>query len=224
MNKSNHKFKDIDEYHSTFAEDIQKILQQLRQTIKESAPKAVETISYGMPAFKQNKVLVYYAVHKGHIGFYPTPNAIVHFKSELKKYKTSKGAIQFPLDKPLPWSLIKKMVEFRINEDTTGMSTELLGGVVHEVPKDMESAMKADREIIQRWNHLTPIQRNEWICWVTLVKRPETREGHIHRMTEELKEGKRQPCCWPGCPHRKTYRGQKLDSTIHDSIFEKNGE
>lgn len=109
MNKSNLKFRDIDEYHSSFPTDIQKILEQLRLTVKQAAPKATETISYGMPAFRQNKVLVYYAVHKEHIGFYPTPNPIVHFKQELEKYNTSKGAIQFPIDKPLPLTLIKKL-------------------------------------------------------------------------------------------------------------------
>jgi len=118
MNKSNLKFRDIDEYHATFPADLQEILQQLRFAIKQSAPKAKETISYGMPAFRQNKVLVYYAVHKKHIGFYPTNNPIVHFKQELKKFKTSKGAIQFPLDRPLPLNLIKKIVKFRVEEET----------------------------------------------------------------------------------------------------------
>ncbi len=117
MNKSNLKFRDIDEYHSSCPADIQKILEQLRQTIKEAAPKVTETISYGMPAFRQNKVLVYYAIHKEHIGFYPTPKPIEVFKNDLVKYKTSKGAIQFPIDKPLPISLIKKIVKFRAEED-----------------------------------------------------------------------------------------------------------
>ncbi len=118
MNKSNSKFSDIDEYHDLFTADILKILEQLQQIIKQAAPQAIETISYGMPAFKQNKVLVYYAVTKEHIAFYPTPNPIVHFKEELTKYQTSKGAIQFPINKPLPLPLIKKIVKFRADEDT----------------------------------------------------------------------------------------------------------
>jgi uncharacterized protein YdhG (YjbR/CyaY superfamily) len=119
MNKSKITFRNIDEYHACFPADIQNILGQLRQTIRQAAPKATETISYGIPAFRQNKkVLVYYAVHKEHIGFYPTPNPIVHFKKELVKYNTSKGAIQFPIDKPLPLALIKKMVKFRVEEVT----------------------------------------------------------------------------------------------------------
>jgi uncharacterized protein YdhG (YjbR/CyaY superfamily) len=107
----------IDEYHSEYPEAIQVKLEQLRKAIKQAAPKATETISYGMPAFKQNKVLVYYAAYKSHIGFYPTPNAIVAFKAELTKYKTSKGAIQFPINEPLPLALIKKIVKFRLEED-----------------------------------------------------------------------------------------------------------
>ena len=118
MNTSSLKHKDIDAYHDSQPAEIRKVLEQLRQAIKQAAPQATETISYGMPAFRQNKVLVYYAVHKEHIGFYPTPNPIIHFKKELEKYNTSKGAIQFPIDKPLPLTLIKKMVKFRMEEDT----------------------------------------------------------------------------------------------------------
>ena len=100
------KFKTIDEYHASFPEDIQKILQQLRQTIKQAAPQATETISYNIPTFKLNKNLVHYAAFKEHIGFYPTSSPLTVFKDELATYKTSKGAIQFPLDKPLPTALI----------------------------------------------------------------------------------------------------------------------
>ncbi|HBS87741.1 MAG TPA: hypothetical protein DEA97_14365 [Bacteroidales bacterium] len=76
-------------------------------------------------------------------------------------------------------------------------------GILHEVPDDLKKALYADIEILEHWNKLTSIQRNEWICWVTIVKKAETRKDHIQRMVEELSEGKRQPCCWPGCPHRK---------------------
>ncbi|NVN94927.1 MAG: DUF1801 domain-containing protein [Bacteroidetes bacterium] len=204
MNKSNLKFRDIDEYHALFPDDIQKILELLRQIIKQAAPQTIETISYGMPAFKQNKVLVYYAVHKEHIGFYPTSNPIVHFKKELEKYHTSKGAIQFPIDKALPLTLIKKIVKFRIEEDTikANKTGEILKGVLHDVPSDMQKTLTSNADILEKWNKLTPIQRNEWICWVTIVKKSEKRAEHLDRMVEELKEGKRQPCCWPGCPHR----------------------
>lgn len=83
------------------------------------------------------------------------------------------------------------------------MTTIISDGILHEVPDDMRAVLARDSDILTKWNKLTPIQRNEWICWVTIVKQGKTREQHIGRMLEELKEGKRQPCCWPGCPHRR---------------------
>ena len=117
MKSSNNKFIGIEEYISKYPEDIQKILQQIRTAIKKAAPKSVEVISYGMPAFKMNKVLVYFAVGKNHIGFYPTPNPIKIFSKELEGYKTSKGAIQFPLNKKIPLPLVSKITKFRVKED-----------------------------------------------------------------------------------------------------------
>ena len=111
------KFKDTDEYISVFPEATQKILQQLRNTIKKAAPKAEEVISYNMPAFKQNTVLVYFAGYDNHIGFYPAPSALDAFKKEIAVYKNSKGAVQFPLDQPIPHDLIRKMVLFKIDEN-----------------------------------------------------------------------------------------------------------
>ncbi|NII27625.1 DUF1801 domain-containing protein [Pseudoflavitalea sp. X16] len=92
------------------------LLKEMREIIKSVVPKAEEVISYNMPAFKQHYVLVWYAAYKNHIGFYPS-SAIAHFKNELTAYKTSKGAIQFPVDQPLPVSLIKKIVKFKVKED-----------------------------------------------------------------------------------------------------------
>lgn len=122
MNKSSQKYRDIGEYHASQPAAIREKLEKLRQAIKQAAPMATETISYGMPAFRQNKVLVYYAINKAHIGFYPTPEPIVHFEKELKKYNTSKGAILFPVDKPLPLTLIKKIVKFRVNEEINSVN------------------------------------------------------------------------------------------------------
>lgn len=109
------KFVTIDEYHAAFPANVQLILEQLRKAIKQAAPDSQETISYNMPAFNHHKNLVYYAAYKNHIGFYPTPSPLIVFKEELAGYKTSKGAIQFPLDKPLPITLIKKIVKYRIS-------------------------------------------------------------------------------------------------------------
>jgi hypothetical protein len=83
------------------------------------------------------------------------------------------------------------------------MTSKILNGVLHEVPDDMQKALTSNVNILEKWNKLTPIQRNEWICWTTIVKKSETRIEHIDRMLEDLRAGKRQPCCWPGCPHRR---------------------
>ena len=108
---------DIDDYISRFPVETQKLLEQLRKAIQKAAPKAIEVISYGMPAFKLNGVLVYFAGYDRHIGFYPTPSAIIAFKKELSGYITSKGAVQFPLDKPLPLTLIASIVKLRLRQD-----------------------------------------------------------------------------------------------------------
>ncbi len=79
----------------------------------------------------------------------------------------------------------------------------LLPGVIHDLPDDMSEAIIADAKIADAWNALTPLARNEWICWTTIVKKAETRQEHIERLCEDLKNGKKRPCCWPGCPHRR---------------------
>ena len=111
------KHKDIDHYIASFPEETQMVLDKMRAIIKKAAPNAAEVISYGMPAFRQNGNLVYFAAWKTHIGLYPHSSGIAAFKKELSVYKNSKGAVQFPMDKPLPAGLITKIVKFRIKED-----------------------------------------------------------------------------------------------------------
>jgi uncharacterized protein YdhG (YjbR/CyaY superfamily) len=110
-------FKSIDEYIATFPLDIQTLLQQLRAVIHEAAPEAEETISYQMPAFRQNGVLVYFAAFKNHIGFFPTAVGIEAFKDKLSSYKTSKGTVQFPLNQPLPLELVGEIVKLRVKQN-----------------------------------------------------------------------------------------------------------
>ena len=111
------QFQNIDQYINTFPKDIQNILQKVRQTISMAAPEAIESINYQMPTFKLNgKNLVHFAAWKNHIGFYPTPSGIEFFKKELSAYKWAKGSVQFPVDKPIPYDLIEKIVVFRIKE------------------------------------------------------------------------------------------------------------
>jgi len=113
------KPNNIDEYITGFPEDTQKILQQVRTIIKEVVPEAEEKISYAIPAFTLNKMyLVYFAAFKNHIGFYPAPTGNEAFKEELSRYKTGKGSVQFPLNKPMPKELIAKIVQHRVKENT----------------------------------------------------------------------------------------------------------
>lgn len=107
----------IDTYISQFPPEIQLILNQMRNLILQAAPESKEVISYQMPAFQYKGILVYFAAYAKHIGFYPMPSAIEKFKSELTEYKTSKGAVQFPINQPLPEDLITRMVQFRVREN-----------------------------------------------------------------------------------------------------------
>ncbi len=110
-------FNTIDEYISQFPEEVQEVLESLRKVIKEAAPEATEKISYQMPSFYLHGNLVHFAAYKKHIGFYPTPSGIAVFKEKLSAYKSSKGSVQFPLDKPLPYELISEIVAFRVAEN-----------------------------------------------------------------------------------------------------------
>ena len=107
----------IDAYIAGFPEDVQQILEKIRTTIQKAAPNAEETINYGIPTFTLKGNLVHFAGFKKHIGFYPTPTGIEKFKKELSVYEGAKGSVQFPLDKPIPYGLISKIVKFRVKEN-----------------------------------------------------------------------------------------------------------
>jgi uncharacterized protein YdhG (YjbR/CyaY superfamily) len=108
--------KNIDEYVAGFPRDVQETLQKIRRIIGEAAPDAAETIKYRMPTFVLHGNLVHFAGFEKHIGFYPTPSAIEAFSAELAGYESAKGSVQFPLNRPVPFTLIRKMVEFRMKE------------------------------------------------------------------------------------------------------------
>ncbi|MFX1493496.1 MAG: iron chaperone [Promethearchaeota archaeon] len=118
MSESKKNFKSIDEYIGSFSKKVQDILEKLRHIIRKSAPKAEETISYRIPTFKLNGNLVHFAAYKNHIGFYPTPSGIEAFKNELSQYEVSKGSIKFPINKPIPFDLVRKIVEYRVKENS----------------------------------------------------------------------------------------------------------
>ena len=118
MNTLRKRFETIDQYIEAFPKDVQDILEALRKAIHESALDAQEAIAYGIPTFRLNGNLVHFAGYKTHIGFYPGgPSAIEAFKDDLTEYKKSKGTIQFPLDRPIPFTLVKRIVKFRVMEN-----------------------------------------------------------------------------------------------------------
>jgi uncharacterized protein YdhG (YjbR/CyaY superfamily) len=117
MEENKTTYSTIDEYIIQFSPEVQEILQTLRTVIKEAAPDATEKINYQMPTFDLHGNLVHFAAYKNHIGFYPAASGIDAFKHELSEYKGAKGSVQFPIEKPLPYELISKIVKFRVAEN-----------------------------------------------------------------------------------------------------------
>lgn len=117
--ENNPTFQTIGEYIAQFPQPVQQILQEIRQVIQDTAPEAEEKISYQMPTFYLHGNLVHFAAYKNHIGFYPAPTGIEAFRDELSLYKGAKGSVQFPLSKPIPFELIRKIVMFRLKENLT---------------------------------------------------------------------------------------------------------
>ena len=115
--KLNNSSQEVTDYIANYPIAVQEVLEELRTTIKKAAPEAEELISYKMPAYKYYGVLVYFAAYKNHIGFYATPTGHKEFESDLAPYKQGKGSVQFPLNQPLPWPLITKIVKFRVKEN-----------------------------------------------------------------------------------------------------------
>ena len=120
--------KNIDEYIAGFSNDVQDILQKIRMTIRKAAPEAEEAIKYQVPTFTLKGNLVHFAAFKKHIGFYPTPTGIEKFQKELSVYESAKGSVRFPLDKPIPYDLISKILKFRVKENLERAETERLRG------------------------------------------------------------------------------------------------
>ena len=117
MENTKNSYNTIDEYIATFPAEVQKLLQEMRATIRAAAPEAQEKISYQMPTFYLKGNLVHFAAYQKHIGFYPAPRGIEAFQAELAVYKGAKGSVQFPIDQPLPLDLVRRIVEFRVAEN-----------------------------------------------------------------------------------------------------------
>jgi uncharacterized protein YdhG (YjbR/CyaY superfamily) len=109
--------KNIDDYVDRFPKHVRQLLQKMRRTIQAAAPQAKETISYRMPAFTLDRILVYFAAHRSHVGFYPGAGAIAAFRKQLSAYKGAKGSVQFPFAEPLPLALVRRIVKFRVKQN-----------------------------------------------------------------------------------------------------------
>lgn len=108
--------REVDDFIARYPADVQEILQKIRGIIREAAPDAQEKLNYGIPTFTLNGNLVHYSALKNHIGFYPTPSGVEKFKKQLSNYSGAKGSVQFPLDQPIPYELIRSITEFRVKE------------------------------------------------------------------------------------------------------------
>lgn len=190
-----------DAYIASFPETTQKKLNELRALIKKSAPGARETISYAMPAFELNGVLVYFAGYKTHIGFYATPTGHAAFKSDLAKYKTGKGSVQFPLDEPLPAKLITKMVKFRVAENKAKAASRTkkipvakrdafsrLSRARQVMPANIKTALTKSG-LMPMYKARPAYQQNDYLSWISRAARPETKEKRLAQMLDELKRG-----------------------------------
>jgi uncharacterized protein YdhG (YjbR/CyaY superfamily) len=117
VDSATQRFNSVDDYIRSFPEEDREILEKLRQTIKAAAPEAEEVISYQMPTFRLRGILAHFAAFPHHIGFYPTPAGIQAFKQELAAYKKAKGSVQFPKDQPIPYDLVRRIIQHRVREN-----------------------------------------------------------------------------------------------------------
>lgn len=188
-------FNTIDEYIERCPEQTQPLLRQLRKTIRQAAPQAVEKISWGMATFDYYGNLVHFSAQKKHIGFYPAPSAIEQFAPKLSDYHCSKGAVQFPYEQPLPLGLIQEMVRFRVAEQEKSAKSEPSAEKEarplrqrNPMPEDIASALETEG-LAARFAARPPYQRNDYIGWIVRAKRPHTREKRLLQMLSELRAG-----------------------------------
>ncbi len=167
----------IDEYLKNLPDDVRTVLEKLRTTIKAAAPRAEEVISYGMPAFKQNGMLVYFAAFKDHLSFFPGSAQVLDKHEELKAFKTSKGTIQFTVDKPLPIALVKKIVKARVEENEARLSAKLISRasvkkVNLSTVKAKKSSKLSDEELVDQYmSKLKGEQKTNIDAVRTLIKK-----------------------------------------------------
>ena len=192
------KTSTIDEYIAGQPAEVQVILQKIRAAIRRAAPKAVEKISWQMPTFWQGQNLIHFAAFKNHIGIYPGDLSLAPFEERLAGYHRTKGAIQFPYDKPFDFKLIADITKWRVSvsakTDSAGkagnnvMDTSRMTRSVHDIP-DFVTAALDKSGLWKRYQTRPPYQRNDYIGWITRGKREETRQKRLSQMLEELRSG-----------------------------------
>lgn len=184
------KINTIDDYIADQPAEVQPLLQAVRETIRATAPDAIEKISWQMPTFWQNENLVHFAVFKNHIGVYPGGKAVGVFAERLVGYKTSKGSIQFPLSKPIDHQLISDIVRWRVEQAKSGRSTFAKPTARERYPMpDFVAAALDQSNLWERYHARPPYQQNDYIGWITRGKREETRQKRLIQMLEELRAG-----------------------------------
>lgn len=170
--------------------EVQPLLQAVHETIRTAAPDATEKISWQMPTFWQNGNLIHFAAFKNHIGIYPGGEAVGVFAERLVGYKTSKGTIQFPLDKPLDHQLIADIVRWRVEQTKSGLSTFAKPTTRKRYPMpDFVADALDQNNLWERYHARPPYQQNDYIGWITRGKREETRQKRLAQMLEELQSG-----------------------------------
>lgn len=187
-------FETIDQYISEQDEAVQPILQKIREAIHSAAPEAIEKISWQMPSFWLDENLIHFAAFKKHVSIYPGALAATVFADQLTEYKTSKGTIQFPLNKPVPYDLIEEITRWRVNEargktnSNQDTDTRKMTRQVYDIP-DYVAAALDETGLWERYRSRPPYQRNDYIGWITRAKREETRDKRLAQMLAELQSG-----------------------------------
>ena len=182
--------KNIDEFITGQPAEVQPLLQAVRETIRVAAPEATEKISYQMPTFWQGENLIHYAAFKSHIGLFPGGEAVGAFAERLSGYKTSRGTIQLPLNKPIDHELIAEIVRWRIEQAQSGKSTiaEPVARERYEMPEYIIAALEQG-DLWEKYNARPPYQQNDYIGWITRAKRQDTRQKRLTQMLGELQSG-----------------------------------
>jgi uncharacterized protein YdhG (YjbR/CyaY superfamily) len=193
-NQNHHcgEIETIDRYISEQSEEVQPILQKLREVIRSAAPDAKEKMSWQMPTFWQGENLIHFAAFKKHISIFPGADANTVFADRLTEYKISKGTIQLPLYKPLPYELLADITRWRVScvegKNNQDIDTSKMTRKVHDIP-DYVATVLDESGLWERYRARPPYQRNDYIGWITRGKREETRQKRLNQMLDELQSG-----------------------------------